>query len=71
MEKKLLILSAHQIQFLIGQERDVLLKFDLAPASAGLVPELQFALRLSADECRGLASRLTTLAAEAEGITPQ
>jgi hypothetical protein len=65
MEKRFLVLSAKELAFsTTGNE--VLIHLQLADASAALVPELEFALRLSPDEARQFAQTLDRKADEAE-----
>jgi len=67
-EKRWLVLSAQQITLgLLPKERGVVLHLDLAESSAGLVPELDLVIRLTAAESRMIARALLQKADEAEG----
>jgi hypothetical protein len=68
MAKRTLTLSAEKISFAYTQG-DVLIVLDLAESSAGLVPELDLAIRLSPAESRSFARVLERKADEAEGLT--
>jgi hypothetical protein len=71
MEKRVLYLSARELKVTaLPEKRDVAIQFDLAQQSAGLVPEFDFAIRLTAEEARNLARLLLGRADAAEGVTP-
>ena len=67
--KRVLYLSAQNIKVTsLPKEREVAIQLDLAQSSAGLVPELDLAIRLSPDEARTVAHALLRRADAAEGV---